>query len=90
MTAAECMETLSAGLTGTGVYALGALLGSLGVVRGGELGDDEDRTGHQAYELVLGDTSVSLDWLAPAAIPFLWVWKRKKQHPASTEMIRVP
>jgi hypothetical protein len=70
MTAAECMETLSAGLTGTGVYALGALLGSLGVVRGGELGDDEDRTGHQAYELVLGDTSVSLDWLAPAAIPF--------------------
>ena len=70
MTAAECMDTLAAGLTGTGVYALGALLSSLGVISGGSISDDEDRTGRQAYALNIGDTSITLDWLAPAAIPF--------------------
>lgn len=70
MTAAECMDTLAAGLTGTGVYALGALLSSLGVISGGSISDDEDRTGRQAYALNIGDVSITLDWLAPAAIPF--------------------
>lgn len=70
MTAAECMDTLAAGLTGTGVYALGALLSSLGVITGGSISDDEDRTGRQSYALNIGDTSITLDWMAPAAIPF--------------------
>lgn len=70
MSASECMDSLSAGLTGTGVYALGALLAGLGIVTGGAISDDEDREGHQPYALEIGDFSVTLDWMAPAAMPF--------------------
>ena len=74
-TSAEAIDSISAGLTGTGLMALGMLLASMGLVRGhGE--DDEEKEfkemmGHQAYSLELPNgTSVTLDWLAPEAIPF--------------------
>lgn len=70
MSAAECFDTLSAGLTGTGVYALGALLSSLGIITGGAISDDDDREGRQTYALEIFGKSITLDWLAPAAIPF--------------------
>lgn len=75
MTVAEMLDNVSAGLTGTGLLALGMLLSKLGLLRGhGE--DDEkarnfdDLTGHQNYALQLpnGD-SYTLDWLAPEALP---------------------
>lgn len=74
--AVKGLDRLAAGLTGTGLLALGAAAAGLGIVRGG--GDDDenrrrfdDLTGHQPYSIELpGGTSVTLDWLAPEAIPF--------------------
>ena len=75
-TGAEAIDTLSAGLTGTGLLALGAYLAAEGLIRGH--GDDEDEKnkfmelmGHQAYSLELpGGKSITLDWLAPECLPF--------------------
>lgn len=71
---ADVVDSLSAGLTGTGVLALGALLASSGILTGGD--DDDDRvqtwkesTGHQNYALQIGNKSYTLDWAAPAALP---------------------
>lgn len=76
MTGAEAIDHIASGLTGTGLFALGALLFSLGIVTGGG-GDDEnkdslnDLTGKQNYALNLPDGNhVTLDWLAPEALPF--------------------
>lgn len=75
MSAAEMLDNLSAGLTGTGVMALGGLLASLGYITGGSSGDDDQDdqdklTGHQSYALEIGGKSITLDWLAPVSIPF--------------------
>lgn len=76
MTGAEMIDNISAGLTGTGLLALGVWLASQGIVRGAGEGDEEEKKfaelqGHQEYALELGDgTSVTLDWLAPEALPF--------------------
>mgnify|MGYP004518242477 CR=1 FL=1 len=75
-TAAEAIDSISAGLTGTGLLALGLFLAAQGVVRGH--GDDDDKkndfmelAGHQAYALELPNgTSITLDWLAPECLPF--------------------
>lgn len=74
-TAAEAIDDISAGLTGTGLLALGAWLASMGVVTGGGSGDDEqdaqnDLTGQQNYAMTIGDKNFTLDWLAPEALPF--------------------
>lgn len=71
--AAEFIDSLSAGLTGTGVMALGMWLASAGLLSGG-LGDDKDDQfsklqGEQEYALKIGDTSYTIDWAAPAALP---------------------
>ena len=75
-TAAEAIDSISAGLTGTGLSTLGWFLAAQGLVRGFG-GDDEEKNefeelqGHQAYALELPDgTSVTLDWLAPEVLPF--------------------
>ncbi|MGI6029625.1 MAG: hypothetical protein ACOX81_09515 [Candidatus Heteroscillospira sp.] len=72
---AEAIDNISAGLTGTGLLALGVYLAAEGLIRG-HGGDDEDEKkfeemmGHQAYSLELPDgTSVTLDWLAPEMLP---------------------
>lgn len=76
MTGAEAIDNIAAGLTGSVLMALGGLLAAAGIVTGGE-GDDEkqaalnDLTGGQTYALNLpGGGSVTLDWLAPEALPF--------------------
>lgn len=70
---AEFIDSLSAGLTGTGIMALGMWLASAGLLSGG-LGDDKDDQfsklqGEQEYALKIGDTSYTIDWAAPAALP---------------------
>ena len=76
MSAAEAIDHMAAGLTGTGLLALGAYLASLGLVTGGANDDEkqaamDDLTGGQNYALNLpGGGSVTLDWLAPEALPF--------------------
>ena len=74
-TGAEAIDSISAGLTGTGLMALGIYLAAQGLIRGHGSGDDdenkfEELQGHQAYALELPDgTSITLDWLAPEALP---------------------
>jgi len=74
MTANQVIDEISAGLTGTGVLALGAFLRSMGILVGGGTGDDEQDEmnrlqGVQDYALQIGDTTYTLDWLAPASMP---------------------
>lgn len=70
----EYIRNISGGLTGSMLFALGAVLARMGVLRGGLDYDDPEeemlkKQGHQAYALEIGDTSVTLDWLAPEVIP---------------------
>ena len=73
-TAADVIDALSSGLTGTGLLALGFFLAAEGIILGG--GEDEDESkflelqGHQQYSLEVGGQSFTLDWLAPEALPF--------------------
>lgn len=75
-TAADVVDSLSAGLTGTGIMALGAWLAAEGLLRV-SLGDDDreeaynkDR-GAQKYALQIGGKSYTLDWASPSAMPLL-------------------
>ena len=73
-TAADAVDSLCEGLTGTGLLALGAYLASEGLLNL-RTGDDDDEEafnktlGHQDYALELGGRSYTLDWAVPAAIP---------------------
>lgn len=75
-TGAEAIDSISAGLTGTGLLLLGVYLASQGLVRGHGGDDDKERKfeemmGHQAYSWETKDgKSVTLDWLAPECLPF--------------------
>lgn len=76
MSATEAIDNISAGLTGTGLLALGVYLAAQGLVRGHGEDEEEERKfnemmGHQAYSLELPNgESITLDWLAPEALPF--------------------
>lgn len=75
-TAAEAIDHIAAGLTGSGLFALGMYLLAQGIVTSGgdedkEQNDLNELTGVQNYALNLpGGGSVTLDWLAPEALPF--------------------
>ena len=68
------LDRLAAGLSGSALLGLGVLLS--GIISGGEDPDEDQRrfndlTGHQSYALELDNgKSITLDWLAPSAIPF--------------------
>lgn len=94
ITPTEAIDHISAGLTGTGLLALGMYLAAEGLIRG-HGGDDEkekqfqELQGHQSYALELPDgTSVTLDWLAPECLPFfvgvnLWEQTRGEGEPVT-------
>ena len=74
LSAAEAIDNIAAGLTGTGLLALGAFMAAQGWVTGGS-GDDEQAeldnlTGEQPYSVTIGSHSYTLDWMAPEALPF--------------------
>lgn len=76
MQATEMIDRAAAGLTGTGLMMLGLYMAKEGILRGNG-GDDEKKKkfdelqGHQEYALELPNgTSITLDWLAPEALPF--------------------
>lgn len=83
--AARVIDSLASSLTGAALTALGAWLASQGVLTG-LLGDDkEDKfrqlQGEQSYALNLGDTSYTIDWLAPNSMPLfvgVELWERFK------------
>lgn len=73
-TAADAVDSLASGLTGTGILALGAYLAAEGLlhVRAGD--DDKEEAfeksmGGQDYAIQIGDKSYTLDWAVPAAMP---------------------
>ena len=73
MSAAQAVDKISSGLTGSALMALGFFLAKSGIITGGN--EDEDKyymsdLGHQDFALNLGDgKSVTIDWAAPATIP---------------------
>ena len=76
MQATEMIDRAAAGLTGTGLLMLGLYMAKEGILRGSG-GDDEKKKkfdelqGHQEYALEMPNgTSITLDWLAPEALPF--------------------
>ena len=94
LSGADAIDHISAGLTGTGLLALGVYCAAQSLVRGAG-GDDKDKKsfeellGHQTYALELPDgTSVTLDWLAPEVLPFfvgvnLWEQTQGKKEPVT-------
>lgn len=74
ISASEYIDRISAGITETGLVALGLFLGHLGLIKVG-LGDDykeqgmKKLEGHQEYSIELFGYSYTFDWACPAAIP---------------------
>jgi len=71
ITANQFIDNLAKGLTGTGIALLGYALAKAGWLRttsDDEESYDEDK-GVQPYSIVLGDKTISLDWLSPTAVP---------------------
>lgn len=73
-TAADAVDSIASGLTGTGIFALGAYLAAEGLlhIRAGD--DDKEEAfeksmGGQDYAIQIGDKSYTLDWALPAAMP---------------------
>lgn len=73
-TAADAVDSIASGLTGSGIFALGAYLAAEGLlhVRAGD--DDKEEAfeksmGGQDYAIQIGDKSYTLDWALPAAMP---------------------
>lgn len=93
MTAGEAIDQLSSGLVGTALLGLGVLLASQGVITGGGSDDEEQRAfdelqGFQPYALQIGGHSYTLDWLAPAALPFFTgaeIWNQAAGHGSRDE-----
>lgn len=73
ITAAQGIDSLASGLTGTGMMFLGGALAA-GIIPGIRLvgakpDDDEDEENTQEYALEIGDLSIGISWLAPTNIP---------------------
>lgn len=75
VTAAQAIDKIASGFTGTGLVILGMGLSKLGLVRGDD--DDDDKlarldsaTGEQSYSFKIGNHSYTIDWVAPASMPF--------------------
>lgn len=73
-TAADAVDSIASGLTGTGILALGAYLAAEGLlhVRAGDDDKEEEfekSMGGQDYAIQIGDKSYTLDWMTPAAMP---------------------
>lgn len=76
ITAAQAIDDISAGLTGSLAFALGVVLsgGLFGLrIRGGNVPDEEKEAGAQPYSLEVSiggeTTSYRMDWIGPAALP---------------------
>ena len=72
--AAQAIDSIASGLTGTALLGLGALFANMGLVSGGDDDDDKQNTfdqlrGKQSYALNAFGGSYTIDWLAPEVIP---------------------
>ena len=71
---AEYCDGLAAGITGSALMAIGYFLASAGWAIGGFGDDDEDKfkqlNGEQEYSVQIFGKSYTIDWSAPACLPF--------------------
>jgi len=73
MEASEMVDHLAQNTTGTALALIGYMLASAGLLNGG--GDDDKegkydyQLGEQAYSVTIGDSTYSLSWLSPVAMP---------------------
>ena len=70
----QYIDNISKGLTGSEVLILGAILANMGILNGSGSKEDKEAElqkgqGFQPYSLQIGDTSITLDWLSPTAMP---------------------
>ena len=96
LSAAAAIDQISAGLTGTGVMALGFFLakGIAGVkITGSGTDEDEKRQGHQDYAVEFSidgqEYSYKIDWAAPANLPLFVganIYKAMEEAGADTEV----
>lgn len=75
ISATTWVNNMAKGLTGSMITALGVLLARLGVVSGASSDDEKERRyteslGQKPFSIIIGDKTYTLDWLAPASIPF--------------------
>lgn len=73
-TAAQAIDDIAAGLTGTAIMGIGAWMAASGLLSGAASENSKERSfealqGAQNYALTIGDKSYTLDWAAPAALP---------------------
>ena len=73
-TAADAIDSIASGLVGSALMGLGILLVKLGVLSAGEDKDKKQQEfdelmGGQNYALDIGDKNITIDWLAPEALP---------------------
>ena len=74
MSAAQAIDNMASGLTGSALMALGVLLAKAGLIRSGGEKDKKletflQDTGDQTYALKFGDASINMSAIAPATIP---------------------
>lgn len=74
VTAAQAIDKIAAGTTGTAIAGLGFFLASMGLVNGGEEEKDKEQAlkelkGYQNYSLNVDGKSYTIDWTAPSSIP---------------------
>lgn len=72
--ASDAIEDLASGFTGSMIMGLGAFLAHQGLLTGAKnpnynVDEAETEQGAQNYALKIGDTSYTLDWLAPLSLP---------------------
>ena len=91
-TAAEAIDEISAGLSGTAILALGAYLAAKGLITGGGKDDKKEQAfdelqGSQNYALQIGNKSYTIDWAAPVALPLfvgVEIWNTMKDDKGVT------
>ena len=76
ITAAQAIDNVAKGLTGTGLVVLGFYLAAAGLLKGQGSSDRKQRAiddlkGEQKNSVQKGDVSYTIDWLAPAVMPVL-------------------
>lgn len=75
LTAAEVIDNIGAGMSGTMIAALGMFLAHMGVAKGAEDDDEKQAAfdalhGQQKYSLEVDGSSYTIDWMAPISLPF--------------------
>lgn len=75
MEASQFIDNLSQGLTGTSLMLIGYALSKAGILKGAGDDDKEGKydsyLGNQTYSIRIGDSTYSISWLSPVAMPLL-------------------